>query len=76
VLLAAAWLGVALLPAAGLPPAVWLGAIGVPHAVAAAVRLVRDPDGPRAIIPAQAATLSSFVLMAIGIGAGLVIADL
>ncbi len=74
VLLAVAWIGLALLPLAGLPRTVWLGAIGAPHAVAAARRLVRVPDVTREIVPAQAWTLLSFVLMAIGIGAGLVLA--
>jgi 1,4-dihydroxy-2-naphthoate octaprenyltransferase len=76
VLIAAAYLGVALLPLAGLPVTVLAGLIGLPHGVAAARRLVRFPDTPRELIPAQAWTLLSFVLMAVGIGAGLVVATL
>lgn len=70
----AAQLGVAALPAAGLPATVWLGFAGAPHAVAAARRLQQFPETPAAIIPAQAWTLLSFVLMSVGIGAGLVLA--
>jgi 1,4-dihydroxy-2-naphthoate octaprenyltransferase len=73
-LLAAAWLAIALLPLAGLPRTVWLAAIGVPHAIAATRRLVRCPDITREIVPAQAWTLLSFILMAIGLGAGFVVA--
>lgn len=73
VLLAVTWAALAALPAVGLPWTVWLGALGLPHAVAAARRLVRFPDTTRELIPAQAWTLLSFVLMAVGVGAGLVI---
>lgn len=74
VLVAVSYLGVALLPLAGLPPWVWLGAIGLPHGIAAARRLHRFPETPREIVPAQAWTLLSFVLMAVGISAGFAIA--
>ncbi len=73
VLCAVAFAAVAALPATGLPPAVWLGGLGLPHAVAAAGRVVRFPDTPRELIPAQAWTLLAFVLMAVGLGAGLVL---
>jgi hypothetical protein len=56
-----------------VPAAVWLGFLGAPHAAAATGRIVRFPDTPRELIPAQAWSLLSFVLMAVGIGAGLIL---
>ena len=76
VLLATAYLAVALLPLAGLPWPVLGGLIGLPLAVRAARRLARFPETPAEQIPAQAATLGSFVLMAVGLGAGFVVATL
>ncbi len=73
VIVTAAYVALALLPVLGLPPAIWLGFAGLPHAFAAARRTVRFPDTPRQLIPAQAWTLLSFLLMAVGIGAGLVL---
>jgi hypothetical protein len=55
---------------------VWLGAIGLPHGIAAARRLRRFPETTKEIIPAQAWTLLSFVLMSVGIAAGFVITAL
>lgn len=75
-LVAIAYLGVALLPIAGLPRTVWLGVLGLPLGVRAARRLARFPETPAEQVPAQAATLLSFVLMAVGLGAGFVIATL
>jgi len=75
-IIAAAYLLVALLPLAGFPVTVWFGMIGLPHAAFAAQRLVRDPTHVTWIVPAQAWTLLSFLLMAIGLGAGLVIASI
>jgi 1,4-dihydroxy-2-naphthoate octaprenyltransferase len=69
-LIVIAYGAVALLPLLGAPPAVWLGMVGLPHAVLAADRLARFHDVPASLIPAQGWTLLSFVLMAIGIGAG------
>jgi 1,4-dihydroxy-2-naphthoate octaprenyltransferase len=73
-LTAAAYLAVIALPLLGLPLATWLGLIGLPFGMAAAHRLYRHPEETRHIVPAQAWTLWSFVLMAVGITAGLVIA--
>jgi 1,4-dihydroxy-2-naphthoate octaprenyltransferase len=72
----AAYAGVLLLPLVGLPVTTWLGMLGLPHAVAAARRLYLFPETTKQIIPAQAWTLLSFVLMAAGIGAGFVLAAL
>lgn len=73
VLIAVAYALVLALPFAGLPWPAWLGLIGLPHAIAAALRLRRFPEEPAKTIPAQAWTLLSFVLMAIGVGAGTVL---
>jgi len=75
-LIAAAFIGVDLLPLAGLPLWTLLGLAGLPHGVAAAQRLHRFPETPSEIVPAQAWTLLSFVLMAAGLGAGLVLSTL
>lgn len=72
-LIAAAHLLLATLPAWGLPRGVWLGAIGLPHAIAAARRLARLGEVPHEVVPAQAWTLLSFVLMAVGLSAGLIL---
>ncbi len=70
-LIALAYIGVALLPALGLPLATWGGFLGLPHALAAARRLAEEPETVHEIIPAQAWTLLSFVLMSVGLAAGL-----
>ncbi len=72
-LVAATHTGVLLLPLAGLPAACWLGLTGLPHGLAAARRLTRFPDTPAEQVPAQAAALASFLLLAAGLAAGLVI---
>lgn len=71
--LGAAYASLALLPLFGLPLTVWMGFLGAPHAIAASRRTVRFPDTISALIPAQAWTLLSFVLLAVGLGAGLVL---
>jgi 1,4-dihydroxy-2-naphthoate octaprenyltransferase len=76
VIVGAAYAGVALLPLAGLPMTLWLGLAGLPLAISAAGRLRRNPEVTRAIIGAQGKTLLSFVLMAVGLGAGFVVAAL
>jgi 1,4-dihydroxy-2-naphthoate polyprenyltransferase len=75
-IVAVAYASVVLLPLAGVPLTVWLGLIGLPHGIAAARRLQRAPGVVKEVVPAQAWTLLSFVLMAIGIAAGFVIAAL
>lgn len=70
----AAFAILAILPLYGLPLAIWLGAIGLPHGAAAAQRLQDSPETTARIVPAQGWALLSFVLMAIGAGVGLVAA--
>jgi 1,4-dihydroxy-2-naphthoate polyprenyltransferase len=64
---------VLLLPAFGLPPAVWCGLAGLPPAAAAARRLLREAETTARVVPAQAWTLVSFLLLAAGVGLGLLI---
>jgi 1,4-dihydroxy-2-naphthoate polyprenyltransferase len=71
VIVGAAWLLLALLPLAGLPPAIWLGLLGAPLSLRAALRLRASPTTTSRIVPAQGWTLQSFVLMAAGAAAGL-----
>lgn len=73
---AVAFAAVALLPLAGLPWPVVGGLIGAPLAFRAARRLIRFPETPAEQVPAQAATLGAFVLMAVGLGLGFVVASL
>jgi 1,4-dihydroxy-2-naphthoate octaprenyltransferase len=65
-----ALLGFMSLPLTGLPLTVWLGAIAIPTGISAATRLSRDPETVSNIIPAQANTLLTFLLFALGAGLG------
>lgn len=58
-----------------LPKATLLGFIGLPPAIAAARRLWTDHDITRRVVPAQAWTLISFMLIAMGMGAGMLMAS-
>lgn len=69
--IALTYVGLELLPMAGLPLGIWGGFIGLPFAVLAARRLMRFPESPAEIVPAQGWTLLSFVLLAVGAAAGL-----
>jgi 1,4-dihydroxy-2-naphthoate octaprenyltransferase len=62
-----------LLPAAGLPRAVWLGAAGLPFSVWAARRLMQAPDSTSRVIPAQACTLLAFLAYSIGASIGILL---
>ena len=73
VLAAAAYAGLAALPLLGVPRAILLGFAGAPLAFAAARRLLARPEVTRAIVPAQAWTLLSFLLLAAGAGIGLLL---
>jgi 1,4-dihydroxy-2-naphthoate octaprenyltransferase len=68
------YVAVAWLPVLGLPYSIWLGALGAPAAWAAARRLDHCPEDTSQIIPAQGWTLLGFVLLSVGMGAGLVLA--
>jgi 1,4-dihydroxy-2-naphthoate polyprenyltransferase len=63
----------ALLPLIGLPPGVLLGLVAMPFGIAAALRLLREPEVTARIVPAQAWTLLCFVLAAVGSGLGLLL---
>lgn len=56
---------------AHLSSGAWLGLAGLPHAVFAARRLREAPESTRDIIPAQAWSLASFLLLALGAAVGL-----
>lgn len=61
------------LPLTGLPLTIWLGAIAIPSGLSALTRLSRDHDSVANIIPAQANTLLTFLLFAIGSGVGMLL---
>jgi 1,4-dihydroxy-2-naphthoate octaprenyltransferase len=58
------------LPFFGLPKQVLLGGVAIIPAVAAALRVWKNPEKTAKIIPAQKQTLLAFVLYALGTGAG------
>ena len=72
-----AFAGVVALVPLGLPTTIWLGLIALPLAAAANQRVHRFVASThrdmKAIIPAQGWTLIAFVLMAIGLGAGVLL---
>jgi 1,4-dihydroxy-2-naphthoate octaprenyltransferase len=70
-IVAVAYAILAALPLLDLPATVLLGAAGLPHGIAAARRLLADPETTARIVPAQGWTLLSFVLLAGGCGIGL-----
>jgi 1,4-dihydroxy-2-naphthoate octaprenyltransferase len=71
VALVAAGIGsVFLLPLAGLPWTVLLGALSAIPAALAARRLLRHPEETPRLIPAQVLTLAAFLLMSAGLGLG------
>jgi 1,4-dihydroxy-2-naphthoate octaprenyltransferase len=73
ILVAATFAGVLLLPLFGLPATVRLGIAGAVPAAAAARRLLRNPEATPPVVPAQGWTLLSFLLLAAGLGLGLLI---
>ncbi len=69
---AAAMLLLVLLPfLGGTPTTVWLGLVALPSAVLASRRLSAYPANTSRLVPAQAASLVTFVLYALGAGFGL-----
>jgi 1,4-dihydroxy-2-naphthoate polyprenyltransferase len=52
---------------------VWLGFAGLPFAIFAAHRVITNPESTPHIVPAQAATLLTFVVFAVGAGVGVLI---
>lgn len=74
-----AWLGIAaaailaLLPAAGLPPTVWLGGVAALRFVPAARILMASPEDTARLVPAQAMALQAFLLYAVGASAGMLL---
>jgi 1,4-dihydroxy-2-naphthoate octaprenyltransferase len=62
-----------LLPIAGLPKTVWLGAIFIIPAWLAFIRLQSFPENTSKIIPAQGLALLSFILYALGTGMGVIL---
>lgn len=72
--LAAAILLLILLPlVTAITNAVWLALVAVPSAGFAARRLLANPANTELLIPAQAASLLTFVLFALGAGIGLLL---
>ena len=67
-------IGFALLPLAGIPMAVWVGALFIVPAAIAGKILLQHAEVTERIVPAQALTLLSFVLYSLGSGIGLLLA--
>ncbi len=72
-LVAVAYAMLLFLPLGGGARGVWLGLIGLVPGIRAARTLLSYPVDTVRIIPAQAGTLLSFVLMALGAGTGLLV---
>ncbi|MCC6499436.1 MAG: prenyltransferase [Anaerolineales bacterium] len=66
--------GLAVLPLFQFPLPLWLGLIAVIPAYSAARRLIQNPETTSAIVPAQAQTLLTFLLFALGAGIGFLLA--
>lgn len=73
VLMGLAFGGLAILPWLGGSRGVWLGALGLPAAIAASRTLLAHPETTSLIVPAQVRTLQAFVLLACGAGVGLLL---
>lgn len=68
-----AWVLVAALPLFGADRGLWLGVAGLPHALLACGRLLSSPDDTAALVPAQAWTLLSVCLFALGASIGVLL---
>jgi 1,4-dihydroxy-2-naphthoate octaprenyltransferase len=72
-LVAVPFVMVALAPlSTDIPPAVWLGMLGLPFGLAACRTAIRNPQNTAALVPAQRNTLRAFVICAVGAGLGLI----
>jgi 1,4-dihydroxy-2-naphthoate octaprenyltransferase len=72
-LVAATFISVLLLPAFGVPAPVLLGMAGLVPAAAAARRLAAEGENTARVVPAQAWTLLSFLLLGLAAGTGLLL---
>lgn len=72
-IIAVAGAGMVLLPVAGLPTEVWIGAISLVPAAIASWIVLRHSEMPARLIPAQTMALLSFVFYALGSGIGLLV---
>lgn len=70
VLVGSVFLALMTLPLIGFPVTILLGLVSAVPAYRAVRQLVSDPDAVGNIIPAQAHTLVSFLLLALGVGLG------
>lgn len=70
-LLAASFAILALLPTLGVPHGVWLGGVALLPGIGAARGLQLQPETTSAVVPAQARTLWTFLLLAAGAGLGM-----
>jgi 1,4-dihydroxy-2-naphthoate octaprenyltransferase len=74
VIVALAYAGLATLPVTGAPPAILLASAGLPFGWRRPARLSAVPRATPRLVPAQAWTLVSFLLMAAGSALGLLLA--
>jgi 1,4-dihydroxy-2-naphthoate octaprenyltransferase len=69
----AAFLIVALLPLASLPRSIWLGGLAMIPAVWVTIKIWQDPEQCYRHAPISAGALVSFLLLALGMGVGVII---
>lgn len=72
-IVALAYALVAILPLFGVDRGLWLGIAGLPHALLAAGRLIATPGDTAEVVPAQAWTLLSALLLALGASIGVLL---
>lgn len=72
-IVALAYALVAILPLLGVDRGLWLGVAGLPHALLAAGRLIATPGDTAEVVPAQAWTLLSALLLALGASIGVLL---
>ena len=69
-----AFVGLLLLPVAGVPKSVWVTFAAAVPAAAAAKRLLQHSEETQEIVPAQQLSLVAFLVYALGAGLGLLLA--